>query len=117
MLPGVPLSLTATVPLAPLVVPVIAGGALERVVRQHQDVDRRVLVGGGRVVGDVGDRIDRDVDGRGLGHAARGHRVGEAVGAVEVGVGRVDDEVVGRVAGRAVVVDRDGAVGAVGGRR
>ena len=69
VLPGVPLSLTATVPLRAV------GGAgdrrraLERVVRQHLDVDRRVLVGGGGVVGDVGDRIDRHVDGRGLGHA------------------------------------------------
>ena len=109
-----PLSLTVTVPLAPLVVAGDRRRALERVVRQDLDVDRRVLVGGRGVVGDVGDRSDRHVDGRGLGDAARGHRVGEAVGAVEVGVGRVDDEIVGRIAGRAVVVDRDGAVGAVG---
>ena len=47
--------------------------------------------------------------------AARGHRVGEAVGAVEIGGRRVDDEIVGRVARRAVVVDRDGAVRPVGG--
>ena len=34
--------------------------------------------------------------------------------AVEIGVRRVDDEVVGGVAGRAVVVDGDRAAGAVG---
>src|SRR5690606_24863022 len=71
----------------------------------------RVACRGGRFRRVV-DRVDRHRDRRGLGHAARGgHRVGEAVAAVEVRVGSVGDEVVGRVAGRAVVVDRLGAVG------
>ena len=52
------------------------------------------------------DRGDGDGDGGGLGDAARGHRVGVAVGAVEVGVGRVGD-------GAVAVVD-DRAVGALG---
>ena len=59
--------------------------------------------------------IDRHAHGRGLGDAARGHRVGEAVGAVEIRGRRIDHEIVGRIAGRAVVVDGDGAVRPVGG--
>ena len=51
---------------------------------------------------DVRDRVDRDVDRRGLGHAARGHRVGVAVGAVVVGVRRVGDGAVAVVDDRAV---------------
>ena len=61
-------------------------GALERVVGQHQDVDGRVLVGGGAVVGDVGDRVTVTLTVAVSVDAARGHRVGEGVGAVEVAV-------------------------------
>ena len=67
---------------------------------------RGVLGGGVAVGGDVGDRGHGDGDRGGLGAVVVGHRVGEAVGAVEVGVRRVG-------AG-AVAVDDDRAVGALG---
>ena len=66
----------------------------------------RVLGGGVAVGGDVVDRGDGDVDRGGLGDAARGDRVGVAVGAVEVGVRRVGDG--------AVAIGDDRAVGALG---
>ena len=97
-----PSPLLTTVPCAPWVTPVTDRRALEAVVGQHVGGDRRVLVGRGAVVDDVGHRIDRHVDRRRLGHAARGHRVGVAVGAVEVGVRRVGDRAVAIVDDRAV---------------
>ena len=80
--------------------------ALEVVVGQHVGGDRGVLGRRVAVGDDVVDRGDGDVDRGGLGDAARGDRVGEAVGAVEVGVGRVGD-------GAVAIVD-DRAVGALG---
>ena len=55
-------------------------------------------------------RRHRHAHRRGLGHAARGHRVGERVRAGVARGRRVDDEIVGGIAGRAVVVDRRRAV-------
>src|SRR5204862_9927 len=71
-------------------------GALEAVGAEHGDGLGRVLVGAGGVVGDVGNRVDGDVDGGRLGDSRRaGHRVGEAVRPVVVGRRRVGDGVVG----------------------
>src|SRR6185295_12207505 len=95
------------------------GGA---VVRRHAGGDGGILVGGRAVVGrgQVGDRVDRDVDGlaRALARGRIGDRVGEAIGAVEIGVRRVGVGAVavvedGAVAG--VVVDRKGQRAARGG--
>src|SRR4029079_6871131 len=80
--------------------------ALEAVVGEDVRRDGRIFIRGVAVVGDVRHRVDRDVDRGGLGHSARGHGVGVAVGTVVIGVRRVGD-------GAVVVVD-DRAVRALG---
>ena len=104
-------AVVTTEPLAPWVT---AGHDRRRprvVVGQHVGGDRGVLGGGVAVGGDVVDRVTVTVTVAVSVTPPRGDRVGEAVGAVEVGVGRVGD-------GAVAVVD-DRAVGALGhaGRR
>ena len=70
-------------------------------------IAQRRILGSGEAVGDaVIYRSDRHIDRRGLGDPARGHGIGVAVGAIEVGVRRVGH--------RAVGLDGHRAVGALG---